>query len=412
MPNAQTLSVAALLLIPALAAAQQDPLTGVFAGSGLRMVVLTDADGSYAGRFELGTDVIPFTARPVGEGGLRGNYFQGDGVIPFEGLLQGDRLVVGDGSRTYVLRRVAATVPEDVAAAVLANADQAGTAGSGAAIELPRLGVRFEPPPGWAVTEQEGGYLLKSSTTPGEILLFAHTFGSLDELRSAVAAGYTEADVRLRPNGELEAFGERGLTGSFTGSAGGTPVRARAITLLSGRGDGGATMLAVAPEPEFGDRQESALETLAESFEFFEPREPDAVTLWKEKLTDARLTYMYGYYSNSPDGAYVGASEETIIDLCRAGFFNYGSSSSLAADGGFGGEYNVSGLDSSRKRGSGAWELLRRGPDVVLHLDFHDGSTREYTLGTDEEGKTLLDGRKYYRTFASSPLAEARPDCP
>lgn len=282
---------------------------------------------------------------------------------------------------------------------------------TGSVVELPRLGVRFEVPPGWSARERDGGYLLASGTIPGRILALAHELSSLDELRAAISAGYTDRELELRLDGEMQPFGDRGLTGAVVGSAEGQPVRGRVIGILSGRG-GGVTLVAAAAGSAFGDAQATAVASLAESFEFFAPREPTPLELWREKLTDARLTYMYSYYSSSPDGAYVGASEETIIDLCAPGFFHYGAESSLSADGGFGGRYDISGLDASGRRGSGGWELAARGSGVALRLAFHDGTLQEYTLDTDEEGRTLLNGRRYFRTFTSSPLPEARPDCP
>ena len=93
--------------------------------------------------------------------------------------------------------------------------------------------------------------------------------------------------------------------------------------------------------------------------------------------------------------------DETIIDLCP-GYFLYGDESGTN----FG-----SGSMASQKRGSGQWRVVQQGSEVVLQLQFNNGSTNAYTLGY-EDGKTYLNGRRWLRTCnPNDQVVEARPRC-
>ncbi|ARA93982.1 hypothetical protein AWN76_013005 [Rhodothermaceae bacterium RA] len=274
----------------------------------------------------------------------------------------------------------------------------------------PYRGIRLQAPDGWVGQAVEGGFIFGSHTIPGLLLVLFHDLNSLDALRAEAQQGLVEDDgTMLRLSSPLEPFGERGLRGEYEGTIQGQAARVYAIGLLSPHG-GGVTILAATEANRYTDVYAGYAEALARSVVFTAPQTPSVVDEWRQRLSGMRLTYLSSYYSGGVDGAYVGSSSEATIDLCQAGYFLYGSSSSLSVDGGFGSGYNASGYSGGRDQGQGQWEVVHRGGQSVLLLRFHDGRTHEYTL-TDEDGKTFLNGERYYRTGPDAPVAEHRPNC-
>lgn len=274
----------------------------------------------------------------------------------------------------------------------------------------PYWGIRLQAPDGWIGQAMEGGFLFGSHTIPGLMIVMPHDLTSLDAMRAEAQQGIVENDgTRLQLAGSLQPFGERGLRGEYQGTIQGQPARVHAIGLLSPHG-GGATILAATEAGQYTDAYAGYAEALARSIAFTAPQTPPVADQWQQKLNGMRLTYLSSYYSGSADGSYVGSSSEATIDLCPAGYFHYGSSNSLSVDGGFGSGYNATGSSSGSDRGQGQWEVVYRGGQSMLLLRFHDGRTHEYTL-TEEDGKTFLNGERYYRTGPNDPIAEHRPNC-
>ena len=119
---------------------------------------------------------------------------------------------------------------------------------------------------------------------------------------------------------------------------------------------------------------------------------------------------MWSYYSGGSDGAYAGGSQKTIIDLCPQGYFTFSDNNQMAVDGGFGAGYNASGYGSGSDKGNGQWQVVKRGQQPVLQLTFCDGRVQEYVLSY-QDGKTYLDDRRFFCTYANDPVAEHRPQC-
>ena len=46
----------------------------------------------------------------------------------------------------------------------------------------------------------------------------------------------------------------------------------------------------------------------------------------------------------------------------------------------------------------------------ILQLTFYSGEIYEYVL-TEQDGKTYLDGYRYFRTYANSSVDSGRPNC-
>ncbi len=270
-------------------------------------------------------------------------------------------------------------------------------------------GIRFRIPVGWIGQKSEGGYVFGSKTEKGIMLMMPHEYSSLDVLRREAQSGIIDEGTALYLQGKVTPFGKNGLAAKYSGIMQGQQATTYGIGLLSPFG-GGVTILIAVESASYSEKHRKVAEALARSVKFFKPEVPPVAEEWKQRLNDSRLTYMWSYYSGGVDGSYAGGSQKTQIDLCAQGFFRYSDRNEMAVDGGYGSGYNVSGFDAGRDKGQGTWQVVGRGRQAVLVLKFRDGRVLEYTLSL-EEGKTFLNGKRFFRTYRNAPVAEHRPEC-
>ena len=281
-------------------------------------------------------------------------------------------------------------------------------------VDLEALGITFTIPEGWVAQEMEGGYLLGSYTEPGIILLTTHSGNTIEELKSQADQGLVTQDgLSLRRSGEFEPVGENGIATVFSGTAQGKPAKGYVVGLLNPHGMG-VTVMALTEESSYSESFKKTSLQIARSFSFSKVETGPVVQQWKELLEGARLTYMDSYYSSDYSGGSASYSDETVISLCGQGFFNFGSKSENYIDaGGYGGERGYGGggaAMNSSSQGAGSWEILPDGQGgAALLLKFHNGDVKEYRLEM-KDGKTFLNGYRYYRTYASEG-ADFAPIC-
>lgn len=288
-----------------------------------------------------------------------------------------------------------------------------------AEVEDAAWGLRFTPPEGWVRQPAPEGYLFVAPDQRGLLAVLPHEIATVDELRAEAGRGIEDgAGTALRLQGAVEAFGDHGLAGDYTGWIEGVQARARVVGLVAPHGRGATVVVAAAPG-DFSEEHATLAATVAGSVAFTEPPARTAAAgdapappagseerEWQEYLEGCRLSYFNRYDSGYGGGGYI---DETVIDLC-GGYFTFDDHSETV--------WNttdpVSGDDPylhSDRRGSGGWSVVRRSGESVLELRFHDGTTRTHVLGY-EDGKTLLDGRRWLRTCnPDDPVAEARPQC-
>ncbi|MCA9729389.1 MAG: hypothetical protein KC729_17005, partial [Candidatus Eisenbacteria bacterium] len=148
--------------------------------------------------------------------------------------------------------------------------------------------------------------------------------------------------------------------------------------------------------------------SLAKGIEFYKSPVPPEAVSWKQKLDGCRLSYFSRYNSGGGGGGY---TTQTTIDLCAEGYFKWNLEDETvwnADPGGVTGGYSM-----QHGKGNGTWKIVGRGGSAALLLTFHDGSTREYVLSTNDQGQTFLDGDRYLRTCdPNDGVVEARPQCP
>ncbi len=273
-------------------------------------------------------------------------------------------------------------------------------------ISLPYYGIKFTVPQGWVAQEGEDMYILGSHTIPGVIIITEHQYGNLDEIRREAAQGIVDENgTNLKLTSELKPFGKQGLVGDFAGTLEWQQVKARGISLVA-RANGGVTMLIVTEPQLFSSEHEQAIATLANSFEFSTPKSNPAVSQWKTDLSGCRLSY-YNTYSSSDGSDFSGYSDKTVIDLCAQGYFQYSDNSDMSISTGGSSAYSYNNND-----GAGTWEVVQDGGEPVLQLKFTNGNISEYALTTNQDGHTLLNGSRFFRTCNPNDSVEAaRPNC-
>ncbi len=68
------------------------------------------------------------------------------------------------------------------------------------------------------------------------------------------------------------------------------------------------------------------------------------------------------------------------------------------------------GSANEKKSGSGTWNVVgNEQGEPVLRLSFYDGEIWEYVI-TENDGKTLLNGTRYFRTYGTSGQDDG-PNC-
>ncbi len=279
------------------------------------------------------------------------------------------------------------------------------------------LGIQFTVPNGWIGQEVEGGYLIGHNTEPGFAFLSTLEVSSMQELQTLAQQGMTdESGTYLQLSSQLENISQHAVGGEYQGTLQGTVVRAYMIGVLNPQGSSVLILAATSPQQYSSIHKQLALE-LARSIVFSQAEIPPIALEWKQKLSDARLTYRDSHYSGasptynsdgSPTGSssYVGYSQTIEIHLCRQGFFKYRNKSRSSIDAG-GGTF---GNTASGNAGDGRWEIVGdyQG-NPVLKLLFNNGEVYEYSLAY-QDNKTLLNGERYFVTNAQDGPDYA-PDC-
>ncbi len=270
------------------------------------------------------------------------------------------------------------------------------------------LGIEFMIPNGWVGQLMEDSYIIGHQSEPGFILLTTHEASSLDELKQTAQAGlYDQANgIMLQMEGQTEIVGNNGIGATFTGNMGGQPAKAYVLGLVNSYGSGVSIMSAIS-EAQYSTKYKELALQVARSVTFTQPVAPPVADNWKNNLANTRLTYMDSYssitYSDPNVTTGGGYSNKEVIDLCGEGYFKYSKNNEMSVTGGA----NVSGLQTTKGRGAGTWEVRADASgNPLLVLNFYSGEVYEYAI-TNPDRKLHLNGYRYYHTWTG----ENKPDC-
>ena len=268
-------------------------------------------------------------------------------------------------------------------------------------VDYKELGIRFEVPTGWVGQESGGVFVMGSNSVAGIILVTTHAHTSMAALETEAKAGISEGTTTLKLEGAIEKISDQTIGGYFSGTMEGQAVKSYSLGMINPHGSGVTIMALTTPEM-FSDTHVQLAKQVSASIRFSEPVISPVIDQWKEKFNNARLTYMESYSSSgSSYGGYStggGYSQKEVIDLCGQGYFNYNKRSSVSIDTG-----GAFGSSSSSGQGQGSWEV-KAGIDggESLVLTFHDGEIYQYNLTYDQEGKTYLNGYRYFVTYGTT----------
>lgn len=277
------------------------------------------------------------------------------------------------------------------------------------------IGFSFTIPPGWVGSGSTEGFIMGHMSIPGAILLAPKPHADLDALVRTYSEPTDDGDAHFELIGQPRVLDDNTVEVMQTGSVQGTPMKVIAVARLNPYGGNTANLMALAPVESFSDELRSALMAALASVDYTKPSAVPASAggstdqTWRDRLSGARLTYMESYSSPSRTEGGIGGgySIDRRIDLCPQGHYKSSSSSGHTMSGS-----DVSAYGQGGTTGDGTWSAVRiANGNTVLRLSPTTGPVREYVL-TFQDGKTYLDGTRWFRTTLASDGPEYAPDCP
>ncbi len=225
----------------------------------------------------------------------------------------------------------------------------------------PQWGFAFRPPAGWKYKKSGEGILLGHDTVPGMIIIFPHTYVSLQAVQTAMMEGLQEEGVIMTPASQLSSLGTSALTGEYQGIWQGQQAKGRGIGTLSPQG-GGAMIIAVTTTDKYGPQLSGPAEQIAKEMRYFPV---DASNLMRH------FAGYWWYYSGTS-----AISHEQLIYLGADGTYrekreDAADVSNLDQYGNVVNQY----LGNFQDRGSGRWTARGNKYEGVISVTRADGSS-------------------------------------
>jgi hypothetical protein len=240
------------------------------------------------------------------------------------------------------------------------------------------LGVGFDVPPTWKVTDRNSVLLMGSDAEAGLIVIRLVRGTSTAALLSDYEEGLTEEGLRLMPSSpalEFAAGRNRGVSGELAGvAAEGPQVKARVVAVMSPFGDA-AVVLGMTTAEKYVQLR-PRVDALAASVSFLKPREQPG---------NRAIAGQYYFFYSSSVGSY---SRDDTLNLCANGMFNRGGEQSASQAGQWGA--------ASQSGAAGKWSAEGTDYQGVITLNYSNGRSaqvRYQRSGSD----IVFDGRKYAR---------------
>jgi hypothetical protein len=234
---------------------------------------------------------------------------------------------------------------------------------SGKEIGDPQWGFAFQPPAGWKYQQSAQGVLLGHDQIAGMIVVFPHTYGSVQAIQQAMTEGLQEEGIMMYPSGQLNTMGQNAITGEYQGTWQGVQARGTGFGTLSPYG-GGAMILAVTTPDKFGKQLSDPANQIAQNMRFFAV---DASALMQH------FAGYWWYYSGTS-----AISHEKLIHLAPDGTYrdkreDAADVSNLDQYGNVNNQY----LGNSQGRSSGRWTPRGNKYEGIIIVTRADGSSFE-----------------------------------
>ena len=263
------------------------------------------------------------------------------------------------------------------------------------------IGITFNVPNNWKGQQIPQGYIFVSDIDKGFILVTPHNFKTIDEIVENANMGINENNGTVLSLSDKLEINENSVAGIFKGFLEGQAATSFAKSLMSPFGGGVAVFVFVESE-NYSEKYKEFVNEICNSLKFSEPVRSSLENELEQILNNCRLTYINNYKSGYGSG---GIQDKIIIDLCEQGYFNYYDESQVVMNAD-----DVSGYSSGNKNNTGNWNVIARGDQGTLILNFDDGNIAEYNL-TFEGEKTFLNGNRFFRTYKDSNVEGTQPDC-
>lgn len=273
-------------------------------------------------------------------------------------------------------------------------------------VNYPDLGISFHVPEDWVGNKVASGFAITSSKTQGVIMILTHDLHSIPDMEQEAKSGFEiSKNTILTPINGVEKISDNTIAGMYTGTIDTKPVKALIVGVINPYGNG-LTILCAAGANLFTEDLQKAGLIVTASVDFYNPDVQKATDSSYEESAElsevfknCRLTFMetYGTFGG-------GYSNRTTIDLCGKGYFKHSSFSTVSMDAG-----GSSGYGGNNNQGAGTWRVVKKQELSELQLTFYNGKVYEYIISIDEEGKTFLDGERYFRTYKGA--GKYSPQC-
>lgn len=272
-------------------------------------------------------------------------------------------------------------------------------------LDYPYLGIKLTIPEQWKGAENGEFLILGSDTEVGLIGLTVNEAKHVSELKQVADAGWIEDGVFMQRSSDFEQIGAEGLAAEFSGIFQGEQAKAWIAGIINPHGNS-LTIIALTSEEAYSKRQPELVKKIVASLRFAVPKEAEHNAEWRQGLAGRKLSYLDSSYDSGPNyydadgqsyGSYTSYSSRHVIHLCSDQTFYSSTSNSNSFDsvGGFGGTSNNS-------SGDGVWKVTTGSAgQSILKLEHADESYKEFELEY-RDGKTYLDGSRYFRTTSDA----------
>jgi len=231
-------------------------------------------------------------------------------------------------------------------------------------------------------SQEDNIYYFTSADNAATVIIKNRPGLSIEEVRKTGELGFQDDGVALIAQSKAEEKSVKkgwGMTVDVDGFIDQSKVKGILGGYVGDKGQGFIILLAATPEtwPEIKSYSDSLFNSIA----FIKYSADKSVNKWRKYLSGKRLAY------RSTHG---GGSTREDYYLCSNGsLLQSGGSSNYSAGGG------VSVYGQANNRNTGRWHIqtINRKPHIIFN---YGGGSSETALLEDKDGKTLLNGSRYF----------------